>query len=237
VSYVAARLIKDVTEALAFIAKEVPRGLAAGHRSVETEINRAADAFDAAENKLALAAKDLDKTKGKGHHGTHETGSGLSGAGTTTGAVRPHRFGKLLANHSYIHNGATYLTDEHGRVIKVSVPKMTRNKATRDVVEQRRVGKAGQPGDHGGHLIGARFGGSRHGYNLVPQNANLNLGIWKKMENKWDNALKDGKDVSVDIHPVYTDATHRPSSFDVSYSVDGIRYRLKFHNKPTIKDK
>jgi hypothetical protein len=228
-------LIKDVTEALTFIAREVPKGLAAGHRSVETEINRAADAFDAAENKLALAAKDLDKAKGNGHHGAHKTGSGPGGVSTTTGTVRPHRFGKLQANHSYVHNGATYLTDEHGRVIRVSVPKMTKNKATRDVAEQRRVGKAGKSGDHGGHLIGARFDGSRHGYNLVPQNANLNLGLWKTMENQWDNALKDGKDVSVDMRPIYTDATHRPARFEIIYIIDGKRHVARFLNEPTVK--
>jgi hypothetical protein len=76
VSYIAARLIKDVTEALTFIAREVPKGLAAGHRSFEHEINKAADAFDAAENKLALAAKALDKTNGKGHNGTPAPGTG-----------------------------------------------------------------------------------------------------------------------------------------------------------------
>lgn len=52
-------------------------------------------------------------------------------------------------------------------------------------------------GDHAGHLADDRFGGSPQLDNLVSQLSNVNLSKYKKLENKWAGALKEGKQVKV----------------------------------------
>jgi len=66
----------------------------------------------------------------------------------------------------------------------------------------------------------------------VPQNANLNLSDWKKMENVGDRAIKEGRDVAVDIRPVYAGDGARPTRFIVEYTVDGVSSLRKFPNAP-----
>ncbi|WP_374190651.1 DNA/RNA non-specific endonuclease [Gilliamella sp. B14448G11] len=34
-------------------------------------------------------------------------------------------------------------------------------------------------------------------------NANFNRSLWKKIENRWVNALQDGKTVKVEIESIY----------------------------------
>ncbi|CFR15934.1 Uncharacterised protein [Yersinia frederiksenii] len=48
------------------------------------------------------------------------------------------------------------------------------------------------------------------------------------MENKWADALKDGRQVNVKIEPVYKGNSKRPDSFNVTYSIDG--------GRPVIRD-
>ena len=47
-----------------------------------------------------------------------------------------------------------------------------------------------QEGDHAGHLIGDRFGGSSELDNLVSQAKNVNMSEYKVIENQWAAALK-----------------------------------------------
>lgn len=54
----------------------------------------------------------------------------------------------------------------------------------------------------------------------------------EKMENKWADALKDGKDVKVDIKPVYEGNSKRPSKFVAKYTVDGEPFKSILKNKP-----
>ena len=67
----------------------------------------------------------------------------------------------------------------------------------------------------------------------MPQNANLKLGDWKKMENVWDRAIKEGRDVAVDIRPVYAGDGARPTRFVVEYTVDGVSSLRRF---PTLQE-
>lgn len=60
-------------------------------------------------------------------------------------------------------------------------------------------------GDHAGHLAGDRFGGSPELDNLVSQSSNVNLSQYRKIENQWANALKDGKQVKVKVEVEYID--------------------------------
>ena len=63
-------------------------------------------------------------------------------------------------------------------------------------------------------------------------NSNLNRRIWKKLENRWANALQDGKTVKVKIEPLYEGTDIRPNRFRVSYSIDNKGFsHLEFYNK------
>ena len=55
--------------------------------------------------------------------------------------------------------------------------------APRDKYCQQKVGYMGEPGDHGGHLVGAQLGGFGGRFNLTPMNKELNNTIYRKLEN------------------------------------------------------
>lgn len=52
---------------------------------------------------------------------------------------------------------------------------------------------------------------------------NLNKGAWKQMENTWAKALREGKEVKVNIQPSYVGDSVRPDNFYVEYTIDGGR--------------
>ena len=73
-------------------------------------------------------------------------------------------------------------------------------------------------------MFADRFDGSPELDNLVSQAKEVNLGAYKKLENKWAKAIKDGKKVN------YQNNSSRPSSFEVKYTIDDIP------NKQIIKN-
>ena len=120
--------------------------------------------------------------------------------------------------HEYI-----YTTNENGFINSAHADKLEfKTHAGRLKHESKTLGKL--KGDHAGHLFGDRFGGSPKLDNLVSQAQRVNASEYKVIENQWAKAIKEGKDVSVDIFVNYSDLTGRPSSFDVSYVIDGIDY-------------
>lgn len=164
--------------------------------------------------------------------------SRLAFMGDETGSVRllparaTHRFGALRGNHEYLDNGARYATDVAGRTARVEVDSLVLRPGVRDAVEQRRVGRLGEPGDQGGHLIGTRFGGSFEGYNLIPQNARVNLSDWKKIENEWHRALAQGRAVEdLRITPMYAGDALRPYEVRMTYLLDGKPYARRVPNQ------
>lgn len=53
------------------------------------------------------------------------------------------------------------------------------------------------------------------------------------MENDWAKALKDGKEVNVNIQPIYSGNNQRPDRIIVKYSIDGSRpVNIDFKNSP-----
>lgn len=86
--------------------------------------------------------------------------------------------------------GYTYRTDELGRIVSCEGT-LKKGLAERNEYAQRIiVGREDRlPDDEGGHLIASIFKGSGDIDNLVPINANLNKGEWKKLENIWKKAL------------------------------------------------
>ena len=96
---------------------------------------------------------------------------------------------------------------------------------------QRNAGKPDrQPSDHGGHLIARRFGGPEIPENHIAQATNINRGLYRRLENKWDKALAKGKEVEVEIIPNYTGSSKRPDSLEVWYKIDGVRRRTIIPN-------
>ncbi|WP_052732876.1 DNA/RNA non-specific endonuclease [Hymenobacter terrenus] len=142
---------------------------------------------------------------------------------------------RLKPNTTYIRNGYGYSTDAFGR-IKSAGGDLRLDKAARDAHMQRTVGKGDGriPGDAGGHLIGAQFGGHGANANMVPMkhdgvNAYPN-GKWGNMEKSWSDALNQGKKVHVEIEAIYKDATTRPHSFKVIEWIDGVPNKRTINN-------
>lgn len=76
--------------------------------------------------------------------------------------------------------------------------------------EMRRANDSEWGADDGGHLVGARFGGSPGEENLTAQSRNLNRGAYKRMENQWAAHLEAGDKVFVYIE---TDQPYRPEAY------------------------
>ncbi len=90
---------------------------------------------------------------------------------------------------------------------------------------------------HAGHIFADQFGGSPELDNLVSQRSTLNRAVkvdnktYRAMEKSWSDAMKNGKKVTdVDIKLSYKDGSSRPSSFKVSYKIDGVKIRKYFKN-------
>ena len=130
----------------------------------------------------------------------------------------------LQSNVSYYKNGYTFTTDYLGRVIIAQVG-LVEGKGIRDPIVKLMAGGVYRlPTDHGSHLIATRFLGPEDAFNIVAGNANLNLSAYKKLENTWARALKEGKNVNVKITPVYESNSLRPSKLDIRYSINGERF-------------
>lgn len=120
----------------------------------------------------------------------------------------------------FIDSDYQYETDELGRPGRVSGV-LSFEDSERDIKAQRECGGTDRlTTDDGGHLIGARFGGSSDAENLVPMDRHVNRSVYKSLENEWADALDEGKQVAVDIQPYYSDEGERPSAIMAEYSID-----------------
>lgn len=128
--------------------------------------------------------------------------------------------GKLEPNSKYSVDGYLYETDELGRVNKVS-GKLELKERGRNTYQQGKSVKIkdGIEGDQGGHLIGDRFYGPGEQINYVPQKGSLNQSAYKKMENDWQKALEEGKEVNVSIENIYDGTSKRPVGQEVNYTI------------------
>ena len=113
-----------------------------------------------------------------------------------------------------------YKTDEAGRLIQFKTDNLQlteRDKRLRH--NPNTPGK--QEGDQAAHLAADRFGGSPELANLVSQSSHVNLSTYKKLENEWAKAIKEGKNVQVEVNVIYEGASKRPSEFVISHTIDG----------------
>jgi hypothetical protein len=98
------------------------------------------------------------------------------------------------------------------------------------------VGKLGNPGDHGGHLVGHRFMGDTPDYGIAPQAGNLNTGAWKTMENEWADWIKKGYEVDYQID-VFPPGAVRPDVFRAKYTVrDPKTGKVRYQNRANFQN-
>ena len=127
---------------------------------------------------------------------------------------------ELKENIVYESKGYYYQTDELGR-IKAAQGDLRLEDGVRNNGDQLKAGGDDRlRGDHGGHLIARIFGGSGELDNLVAMDAIVNRSDYKTMENRWKNALQEGKEVKVTIDIVYDGANKRPKEFNINYIID-----------------
>lgn len=145
--------------------------------------------------------------------------------------------GKLKPNHKYQVGNYLYETDKDGRVSRVS-GELDLTKRDRNTYQQTKAGKedgikGGLNDDDGGHLVASIFDGPGEQINYAPMNANLNRGAWKRMENKWAEALDSDppKVVRIDVKPKYVGDNKRPSKFVARYWIDGEPHVSIFKNE------
>ncbi|WP_281649117.1 DNA/RNA non-specific endonuclease [Parendozoicomonas sp. Alg238-R29] len=113
--------------------------------------------------------------------------------------------GRLIINHKYKVGPYLYETDKAGRVNRVS-GELDLSTRDRNTYQQTKSGKEdgikdGLTDDDGGHLIASIFDGAGEQINYAPMNSNLNRGAWKKMENRWAEALSS-------VPTLWTEQTH-----------------------------
>lgn len=124
---------------------------------------------------------------------------------------------------THTKNGYTYQLDSHGRVTKVEGTLTLNKSQTRNQNAQKKAGgKDRLPDDQGGHFVGRRFDGPTDEMNHFAQNGNFNNSAYKKLENSWEKALKDNKDVRIEINPRYNGDSLRPDKVTIKQWIDGI---------------
>ncbi len=139
--------------------------------------------------------------------------------------------GNLKPNVKYTSGefGYNYETDDMGRLTNWQADELhLTDRTSRLKHDANTPGKLA--GDHAGHLAGDRFGGSPKLDNLVSQDSHVNLSDYKKIENTWADALKEGKNVSTNVSVVYEANSVRPSKFIVDYSIDGELFSAEIFN-------
>ena len=140
--------------------------------------------------------------------------------------------GSLKPNAVYLlDNGHAYMTDALGRVTKAEGV-LDLSRVDRNAYQQLIAGQVGGEGYEGGHLIAKLFGGAGERINLIPQLSSVNRGEFRVMEKEWADAIRVGKEVKVEVSPIYSGAGGVPVKVDVTYWVAGKRDTRTFANTP-----
>ncbi len=148
--------------------------------------------------------------------------------------TRNGRIKVLKPNVEYTSKeGYNYKTDSKGRIYSAEGT-LKLGDGKRNNYAQKVVGREHRKrDDEGGHLIASIFKGSGNLDNLVPMNGNLNKGEWKKLENTWADAIKQGDEVKVKITPNYNGNSQRPESFNIKYKIGDEEWEIRrFDNVP-----
>ncbi|OJG97795.1 hypothetical protein RV18_GL000612 [Enterococcus termitis] len=139
--------------------------------------------------------------------------------------------GKLKPNVVYMTGEYKYLyeTDNLGRIINANAEELKWKSHEGRLPHNPNTAEK-LPDDHAGHLFADMFGGSPELDNLISQAKDINKKDFYRLEMQWKKALENGQKVSVDIKINYTGTSKRPTSFEVSYTIDGADYYKKLNN-------
>jgi hypothetical protein len=130
-------------------------------------------------------------------------------------------------------NGYRYEIDEQNRTRRVSGEITLNPEQGRSPTAQRAAGGGDRrETDHGGHYIARRFNGPTEAFNHFAQDASFNRRDYAKLENQWERAKRQGKQVRVKIVPVYEGKSQRPSALNVWFYIDGKEGSHQLPNEP-----
>ena len=125
--------------------------------------------------------------------------------------------GSLKPNAVYLlDNGHAYMTDALGRVTKAEGV-LDLKRVDPNTYQQLIAGQVGGEGYEGGHLIAKLFGGAGERINLIPQLSSVNRGEFRVMEKEWADAIRAGKEVKVEVSPIYSGSSKVPDDLLVKY--------------------
>ena len=131
-----------------------------------------------------------------------------------------------------VRNGYTYQMDARERTRHVSGMLTVAQAPVRSRTSQRQAGGAERrASDDGGHYIAARFNGPIEAFNHFAQNATLNRGSYRRLEDEWARDKRAGRAVAVKIVPQFGDNSVRPSTISVWWTVNGEKKSLQFRNE------
>jgi hypothetical protein len=109
-------------------------------------------------------------------------------------------------------------------------------KTPRSRSAQRNAGKPDRlPTDDGGHFIAHRFNGPSDAFNHFAQDARVNRGQYRVLEQKWYDARARGKSVSLAMNISYPDGSRRPDVIRIWYNIGGKMEYAKIDNRPSAK--
>lgn len=133
-------------------------------------------------------------------------------------------------------NGYTFAIDPLERTRQVVGRIASNANQGRSKTSQAKAGGSDRlPADHGGHYIARRFNGPTDPFNHFAQDRSFNIGEYRKLENEWAKADREGKTVRVRITPLFEGASKRPYQITVEYDVDKKYRHVGFPN--ASKDK
>jgi hypothetical protein len=119
-------------------------------------------------------------------------------------------------------NEVTWKTDAQGQTTEVSATLREvyshAGRSSAELSTQTQVGRNGLADDQGGHILGHRFVLNQGLKNMFPQDANLNTGAYKTLENELADWIRKGCDVNIDIK-LQNFENGRPAEIEVSYNV------------------
>ena len=135
--------------------------------------------------------------------------------------IKDHPKPKPSTNYVDSTNGDRYVTDDQGRVQHMEGV-YEGDKGVRDPKAQREAGGDDREStDHGGHFKPHVAGGYGGDFNLSAMDGNLNQGEYRQMEARLNAEREKGNDVYFQATANYDGDSERPSSYDVSYRIQG----------------
>lgn len=154
-------------------------------------------------------------------------------AGNSASAREPQaRAVAIEPRREVVRNGYTYEIDSRDRTRRVSGTLSVTNTPVRSRTSQIQAGGADRRvGDDGGHYIAPRFRGPTDAFNHFAQDANVNRGRYRLLEDEWARDKRAGRSVTVRIVPKFDGTSMRPSEINVWWTVNGQEKSQKFPNE------